>query len=100
MSYMAQRKRRKHTPEQKAEAVRLAIELGNTCKVARDLDLSPTTLQKWVHKAQAEKSEGTPEKLAFDEKTELQRLRRENAILRQEREFLKKAAAFFAKEQD
>ncbi len=92
------RDRRRFTDEQKAEAVRLVRSSGRSvAQVAGELDLTVTALRRWVEQArQAEdQSAGT---LRGEERRELVRLRRENQTLRQERDFLKKAAAFFAKE--
>ncbi len=90
------RKRREFTPEFKAEAVKLVVAEGlSRAEVARDLGLSPSMVSRWLE--QAEKSRA-PGALSSEERTELKRLRRENKVLRTEREILKKAAAFFAKE--
>jgi transposase-like protein len=90
------RKRRSFTAEFKDEAVKLVIERGLTiAQAAQDLDVGESTLGRWV---QAARPEGTEEPLSWSEREELQRLRRENDRLREEREILKKAAAFFAKE--
>ena len=88
-----------YPPEFRAEAVRLATEPGNSLReVARDLDISYESLRRWV--IQADIDAGGAEGLSSDERTELTRLRRENRTLRTEREILKKAAAFFARETD
>jgi transposase len=100
MSDMARRNRRKYTPEQKADAVRLVREVGNVAKVARDLEIHETTLHHWVKQADIDEGRGPEGALTSEEREELRRLRRENRTLEMERDFLKKAAAFFAKEQD
>ena len=83
--------------EFKAEAVRLARSGGKpVSEVARDLGVSYESLRKWVR--QSEVDSGEREGLSTAEREELGRLRRENLVLRQEREILKKAAAFFASE--
>jgi len=69
-------------------------------KVARDLDLTESALRTWVKQADIDEGRGPKGVLTSDEREELRRLRRENRTLEMEREFLKKAAAFFAKEQD
>ena len=100
MSDMAIRKRRKYTTEQKADAVRLVREVGNLAKVARDLDLTQSSLRNWVNQADIDEGQGPDGALTTEEREELRRLRRENRTLEMERDFLKKAAAFFAREQD
>lgn len=97
---MAQRKRRNFTPEQKADAVQMVRRTGNLSKVARDLDLTETSLRLWVKQSDIDAGKGPEGALTSSEREELQRLRRENRTLEMERDFLKKAAAFFAKEQD
>ena len=94
------RKRRKYTAEQKADAVRLVKEVGSYAQAARDLGIDRTVIRAWVLQAQVDAGEGPPEKATTDEKAELARLKRENRRLRMERDFLKKATAFFAREDD
>jgi transposase len=100
MSDMPRRKRRKYTPEQKADAVRMVREVGNLAKVARDLDLTESSLRNWVKQAEIDQGRGLEGALTSEEKEELRRLRRENRTLQMERDFLKKAAAFFAKDEE
>ncbi len=90
------KKRRQYTPEFKAEAVGLVREQGlSRGRVARDLGVPASAVSRWVTAAEAS---GAPGALSAEEREELKRLRRENKVLRTEREILKKAAAFFAKE--
>jgi transposase-like protein len=99
MGVMAKRKRRAFTREFKAETVRLVLEGGKSIpEVARDLDVQESGLRLWVHQAKVDRGQGKPGELTTAEREELQRLRREVKDLRIEREILKKAAAFFAKE--
>jgi transposase len=97
---MSKRKRRKFTPEQKAEAVRIYRESGKSIKhVARELDLTATSLRDWVKRAdEAERARDPQGALTKEERAELVELRKELHRTRMERDFLKKAAAFFAKE--
>jgi transposase len=93
------RTRRSFSDEFKAGAVRLVLEEGKTVgAAARDLDLTESSLRKWVEQARSDSGRGKPGALTTAEREELSRLRRENRILQEEREILKKAAAFFAKE--
>jgi transposase len=93
------RPRRRFDEDFKAQAVRLVLEEGKSVgSVARDLDLTETALREWVKRARADRSKGKTG-LTTAEREELTRLRRENRILQEEREILKKAAAFFAKHQ-
>jgi transposase len=94
----SKRARRSFTDEFKAGAVRLVLDEGKTVsQVARDLDLTASALSGWVRQARADRSKGKTG-LTTAEREELAQLRKENRSLRMEREFLKKAAAFFAKE--
>jgi transposase len=98
---MTKRKRRQFTEEFKADAVKLVREGGRSVgRVAKDLDLTETALRDWVRRAEIEAGEGPPGALTQAEREELVKLRRENKRLQMEREILKKAAAFFAKESE
>jgi len=91
------RGRRKYTKEFKAETVELVKSGGKTIReIAKDLDLTESSLRNWVR--QHDVDAGTREGLSTQEKEELVRLRRENRQLRMERDILKKATAFFARE--
>jgi transposase-like protein len=96
---MARKKRRQYTPEFRAEAVR-QVNLGDRTlmQVAKDLGLGNATLWSWVRQAEVDAGKGEPEELTTTEREELKQLRREVGRLREEREILKKATAFFAKE--
>ena len=92
------RARRRFDDDFKAQAVRLVLDEGKSVTaVARDLDLARTALHNWVEQARADRSGGKTG-LTTAEREELTRLRRENRILQEEREILKKATAFFAKQ--
>ena len=93
------RTRRRFDSEFKEQAVRLVLDEGKSvAAVARDLDLTETALREWVKRLQADRTKGRTG-LTTAEREELARLRKENRILQEEREILKKAAAFFAKHQ-
>jgi transposase len=99
--FMARRKRRTFTPEFKAEAVRLTQVPGATvAQVAKDLDLTETALREWTKRAEVDADKGPPGTLTTAEHEELTRLRRENKRLQMERDILKAAATFFAKESE
>lgn len=89
-----------YPPEFRREAVRLVQESGKSRRqIARELDISTETLRQWVKQAELDaglRHDG----LTSDETEEVRQLRREVKALRDEREILKKAAAFFAKETD
>jgi transposase len=91
------RPRRSFPDEYKAQVVELCRSGDRSVgAVARDLDLSETAVRRWL--AQADIDAGRREGLTTAEREELARLRKENRILREERDILKRAAAFFAKE--
>ena len=91
------RRRRSFTPEYKAEVVELCRTSGRSITaVARDLGLTETAVRRWV--AQAEVDAGQRDGLTTAEREELSRLRRENRVLREERDILKRATVFFATE--
>lgn len=92
------RQRREFTPEFKDEAVGLVVNTGRAVAVvARELGIQESTLGRWVNAFQAR--QGTSDgALGETERAELARLRRENANLKMDRAFLKKASIFFAQE--
>ncbi len=93
------RARRRFSSEFKSGAVRLVLDEEKSIgAVARELDLTPSALGSWVARAQADRTKGRTG-LTSEERAELSRLRKENRELRMERDILKKAAAFFAKNQ-
>jgi transposase len=95
---MTKQHRRSFSPEFKLEAVRLVVEGGRPLgQVARELQLGPELLRQWKKQLQANgQVVGGPATLSAED--EVRRLRREVEVLRQERDFAKKAAAFFAKD--
>ena len=94
------RGRTAYTEEFRREAVRLVErDVSELTQVARDLGVHPETLRSWWRRAQADR-EGAivPPTRVLSLEEENRRLRQENARLTEEREILKKAAAFFAKD--
>ena len=93
------RPRRKFTAEFKADVVRLcrtgSEPIGEIC---RRLDLTESAVRAWVKQAEVDEVGGTPDALSTEERKELVRLRRELKQVKMERDILKKATAFFAKE--
>jgi transposase len=90
--------RRKFTPEFKAEAVELLVNSGKPiAEIARDLGISDGTLGNWVKTAK-KRGDVKERPLEIDERARLKELEEENRRLKMEREILKKAAAWFAKE--
>ncbi len=95
------RKRRKFSAAFKAETVRLVRDSDKSLStIARELDLSETALRRWVQQAEVDAGRGAVGVLTTSEREELAQLRRENKRLRMERDILKKATAFFAKESE
>jgi transposase len=87
------------TPEFREEAVRLVQTRGRSRReVAADLGIGLSTLRNWIDRRRERQMEQPPEGRQEDMAAELKRLRRENEVLRQERDILKRATAFFAKE--
>ena len=92
------RVRRRFSDEFKEGAVRLVLDEGKSVgAVARELDLTASALSGWMRHARAERTQGKSG-LMKEEREELARLRKEVRILAEERDILKKAAAFFAKQ--
>ena len=95
------RRRRKFSAEFKAETVRLVRSSDkNISTIARELDLTETALRRWVQQAEIDAGRGSTGALTTSEREELVQLRRETKRLRMERDILKKATAFFAKENE
>jgi transposase len=92
--------RRQFSKEFKEEAVKLVIEKGyRVSEAARSLDIHPNLLSRWKRLVEDENRQAfSTNGNSSDLKKEIRRLKRENELLRMEKEILKKAAAFFAKE--
>ena len=96
---MSTKTRRQYTEEFKTEAVRLVQDSARpVAQVARDLGIADHLLYRWRAEQQQAEHQGHTRQSLRAEQDELARLRRENATLKQERDFLTRAAAFFAKE--
>ena len=98
---MVQKPRRKFSPEFKAEAVRLVVEAQgkrSLQSIADELGVFQSSLTSWVRQSKKTKTAPSQTQLSVEERAELKELRREVQTLRMEREILKKATAFFAKE--
>jgi len=90
------RKRRNYTEDFKRDAVALVTEQGyKTSEAARSLDIGDNLIRRWKREFEEEASGA---RLGADEREELKRLRKENRLLRMEKDILKKASAYFAKE--
>ena len=97
---MAQRRRRRFTAEFEQEAVRLCTHGdGSIGQMAQELDLAESALRRWVKQYEIDHGNNPTGALTTEEHEELRTLRREVRVLREERTIVKKAAAFFAKEQ-
>jgi transposase len=95
---MERRKRRKFTPEYKAEVVKLVQTSGKSIeKVSRELELTETAVREWLKRAEIDEKKDPNGPLTSDERAEVTRLRRELRTVTMERDFLRKAAAFFAR---
>ena len=93
------RTHRPYPPELRAEAHRLGRGSDKSIPaLATELGISSEALRHWLRQADADDGRGQPGDLTTDEREELRRLRREVNLLQQEREILRKAAAYFAKE--
>ena len=91
------RPRRKFTKEFKADAVELVRKSGKSIgEVARDLDLTESSLRAWVKQAEIDAGRGPAGALTSEERDKLRTLRRQVKVLRMERDFLKKTSAYFA----
>jgi transposase len=89
-----------YPPEFRGEAIRLARTSGKPhAQIAQDLGMTSETLRLWLKQADLDDGK-RHDGLTSEDQEELRRLRRENRILREEREILRKAAAFFAREND
>lgn len=96
---MTKRKRRKFTSQFKADAVRLVTTGGKTiAEVTKQFDLTETALRAWVKRAEADAGMGPPDALTSAERAELLELRKRVKRAEMERDILKKATAFFARE--
>lgn len=96
---MAEAKRRRYTDEFKSEAVKLVQDSGRpVAQVARGLGISDNILYRWVGEERRAQSQGRTRTAVRAEAEELTRVRRELERVTKERDFLRRAAAFFAKE--
>lgn len=94
-----QRKRPEYTPEFRADVVNLCLSSGKgPTAIAREMGVSVSAVSTWLRQAKVDAGPGGSGPLTSAERDELSALRRENRVLRQEREILKRATAFFARE--
>lgn len=93
------RERRNHSAEFKAETVQMVRSGARTVgQLSVELDLADSLIRSWVRQADVDSGRGEPGAMTSAEREELSRLRQEVKVLRMEREILKRAATFFAKE--
>lgn len=93
--------RKNYEPETKKQIVRLHLEQGKTIKsLSEEYGVSTASVSNWVNQFRKECQNNSQAKEEYDSMQEILRLRKELAEARKENEFLKKAAAFFAKEID
>jgi transposase len=94
-----ERPRRDFTTAFKADVVALC-RVGDRSigEISRDMDLCESAVRRWIRQADVDLGQGKPGELTTGEREELARLRRENRVLQMERDILKKATAFFAKD--
>jgi len=96
---LAETRRRQSTDEFKSEAVRLTRKAGQSvAQVARELGISDSVLYRWMNEQRHAKSQDSTRQAVRVEQEELTRLEREKETLTQERDFVRRATAFFAKE--
>ena len=98
---MQRKNRKNYTREFKIETVKLVTEGGaSAAEVARDMDIHPNTLYKWIQQFAAKPQEAFPGKghMACSDAETIRQLKRENERLKMERDILKKAMAIFSKE--
>jgi len=92
-------KRRSFSPEFKAEVADLILAHGRSVSdVCREMDLGESAVRRWVRQAQVDQGDGPEGSLTTAEREELAQLRRDVKRLQMERDILKKATVFFAKE--
>jgi transposase len=95
---MERRKRRKFTPEYKAEVVKVVQTSGKSIEqLSSELELTESAVREWVKRAEIDEKKDPNGPLTSDERAEVTRLRRELRTVTMERDFLRKAAAFFAR---
>jgi len=95
---MERRKRRQFAPEYKSEVVRLVHDSNKSIgRLAQELGLSASALRSWVARAEIDERKDPSGPLTTQERSEMVRLRRELKTVTMERDFLRKAAAFFAR---